>query len=90
MIVDMAALKGRRHRPAAASGTVALQARVSVEAKAIAERGAAALGISLAAYLDELLQRTETETAQGLPAWVIQRMQTEQMEASQLELRESA
>lgn len=88
----MSALKGRRRRPTTASGTaaVSLQARVSPEAKSIADRAAAALGVSLASYLDELLRRTERETPDGMPAWVVERIRTEQLEASQLELAESA
>jgi hypothetical protein len=92
MISAMSALKGRRARPSTATGVgaVSLQARVSPEAKIIADRAAAALGVSLAAYLDELLLRTEKETPQGMPAWVVDRIRAEQLEASQLELRESA
>jgi hypothetical protein len=91
MIAAMSARKGRRARPLGLTGPpVSLQARVSPEAKAIAERAAAALRLSLAAYLDELLKRTASETAEGMPAWVVDRVEAERREATQLELRASA
>jgi hypothetical protein len=89
MIQGMASHKGRLARPAH-SPAVALNIRISPDAKASAERGAAALGVSVAAYVEQVFRRLETETPEGLPAWVVEQMATQQLEATQLELRASA
>lgn len=63
----MAAVKGRTHRRGV-SNTVLLQARVQPDRHAKAQAAAAALGISLAAYIDQLLAHEELDE-QGRPLW---------------------
>jgi hypothetical protein len=63
----MAAIKGRRQRVGVA-GTTLMSARVHPEHLVKAKRAAEALGISLAAYVDELLAREELD-ALGRPLW---------------------
>lgn len=62
----MAAIKGRRKRPPAATAT--LYARVAPERHAKAHAAAAAMGVAVATYLDELIARDQVD-AEGLPVW---------------------
>jgi len=63
----MAAVKGRTHRRGVAN-TVLLQARVQPDRHAKAQAAAAALGISVAAYIDLLLAHEELDE-DGRPLW---------------------
>jgi len=63
----MAAVKGRTHRRGV-SNAVLLQARVQPERHAKAQAAAAALGISVAAYIDQLLAHEEVDE-HGRPLW---------------------
>lgn len=63
----MAAIKGRAKRQVTGP-TVIMQARVAPAARARAHTAAAALGISLAAYLEQLVLRDDLDEA-GRPTW---------------------
>lgn len=63
----MAAVKGRTHRRGV-SNTVLLQARVQPDRRAKAEAAAAALGISVAAYIDQLLDHEQLDE-HDRPLW---------------------
>jgi len=62
----MARIKGRQARPAGASAT--LYARVAPHNMAKAQAAAGALGTSVAAYLDALLEHEELDV-DGRPLW---------------------
>jgi hypothetical protein len=62
----MAAMKGRRLRRPAATATI--YARVNPDAHAKAHAAATALGISVAAYVEQLLARDEVGP-DGRPVW---------------------
>lgn len=85
----MAALKGRRQR-APGGATVAVQVRVSPEIRTVMEAGAARLGISLAAYVEEVFRKLDVDPAYGVPSWAVDQIRREQLEETQLELRDSA
>ncbi|WP_143448467.1 hypothetical protein [Kineosporia sp. A_224] len=74
----MAAIKGRRHR-SGVSQAVALQVRVQPAQRAKAETAAAALGISVAAYIDRLLAEEVLDEA-GRPLWWTQPVPADQEE----------
>lgn len=74
----MAAIKGRRHR-SGVSQAVALQVRVQPAQRAKAETAAAALGISVAAYIDRLLAE-EVLDESGRPLWWTQPVPADQEE----------
>ena len=63
----MAAIQGRRQRRKVAD-TVELRARVKPDNFVKAHEAAAALGISMAAYVDALLSREELDE-RGRPSW---------------------
>lgn len=54
------------------------------------EEGARALGISLAAYVEEVFLRLDVDSRYRVPEWGVERIQREQLEETQLELRDSA
>lgn len=62
----MGRIKGRQARPAGASAT--LYARVAPHNMAKAQAAAGALGTSVAAYLDALLEHEQLDET-GRPAW---------------------
>jgi hypothetical protein len=82
----MSARKGRRQRPPSGP-TVAVQVRVTPETHALMEDGARTLGISLAAYVEEVFRRLDMDPRYGVPAWGVDQIQREQLEDAQLELR---
>jgi hypothetical protein len=63
----MSATKGRTHRTGVSSA-VELMVRVKPSNRAKAGTAAAALGVSLAAYIDKLLEH-ETLAEDGRPLW---------------------
>lgn len=74
----MGAVKGRRQRPPSAVSAT-LYARVAPERHAKAQAAAAALGVALATYLDELIGRDEVD-ANGRPVWWPDEASSEQEE----------
>lgn len=62
----MAAVKGRRKRPPSATAT--LYARVAPDRHAKAHAAAAAMGVAVATYLDQLIARDEVDQ-HGMPLW---------------------
>ena len=54
------------------------------------EEGARALGISLAAYVEEVFLRLDVDPRYRVPAWGVDQIRQEQLEETQLELRDSA
>jgi hypothetical protein len=66
-ISGMAAIKGRKHRVGVRDHRP-MTGHVPPEIKAKAESMAAALGISLGAYLEELLRREQVDE-HGRPVW---------------------
>jgi hypothetical protein len=77
----MAAIQGRQHR-SGVSGTVELRARVQPDNFGKAHAAAAALGISMAAYVDALLSREELDE-RGRPRWWTAPAPTDQIELLQ-------
>jgi hypothetical protein len=92
MIPSMAAVTGRakRSRGDGPKVQMSLFARIDPEVRELLDRGSAALGIGLAEYIEAIVRHLEAETPEGLPAWVVDRVRSKQLEAEQLELRESA
>ena len=93
MISRMAAVKGRTRRPRGESPAVQVSvfARIDPDIRKALDRAAAALGIGIGAYLEELVRHVQQdETPDGLPSWVAARVEARQKEALQLELRDSA
>ena len=68
--VAMSAQRGRRRRSHVGKPEpVMLQARVAPESRSKANRAADAAGISLAEYLEELIERDQVD-ADGCPTWL--------------------
>lgn len=66
----MSAIRGRRRRSHVGKPEpVIMQARVAPERRAKANRAADAAGISLAEYLERLIDRDEVDAA-GCPVWL--------------------
>lgn len=63
----MPAVKGRRHR-ATSDPTVPMQGRVQPQTRAKARAVADALGVSMSAYLDQLVANDQLD-ADGRPVW---------------------
>lgn len=74
----MSAIKGRRPRQINAP-TVLLQARVDPELRAKAHRAAAAVGVSLAAYVEQLLAHEQLDET-GRPLWWAEAVPSDQEE----------
>jgi hypothetical protein len=84
----MAAIKGRRHRTGVADAKpFRMSLRPALRAKA--DRTTTALGISLAAYLDELVARDRTDET-GRPDWWADPVPGDQGDQEELPLSKSA
>lgn len=66
---------------------MAVQVRVTPETRALMEDGARILGISLAAYVEEVFRRLDIDPRYGVPPWGVEQIRREQLEADQLQLR---
>jgi hypothetical protein len=66
---SMPAVKGRSARPATDEGTVPLQGKVSPRIRDKARKAASAAGISMAQYLEQLVERDEVDQ-NGCPLWL--------------------
>jgi hypothetical protein len=73
----MAVSKGRKKRDPGAGETVGMFSRVLPETHAALNKGAAALGIGLGAYIDELV--AQAGGSNSLPNWVRERIEEEQL-----------
>ncbi len=76
----MPAIAGRRRRTATANATAVLQARVAPQVRTKAHETADALGVSMAVYIQRLIEHDELDE-RGRPTWW-----TEEYDAHQEEL----
>lgn len=76
----MPAVRGRKHRTGVADA-VDFKVRVSAQHRATAERAAAALGISMSAFIEQLLAREgEALDPDGRPSWWVDPSPRDQQE----------
>lgn len=66
---DMSAMPGRRQRNLRGQLLALMQARVRPEVREKANTAAQAAGITLASYLEQLVERDELDTG-GCPLWL--------------------
>jgi hypothetical protein len=75
-ITQMGALKGRRQRTR--DGERTLFANVGVDVISVLDAGAAALNLSRGAYIEHLIREMPTDE-RGLPPWLAERADAEQL-----------
>jgi len=77
-MIGMAAPKGRQRSDEPIGNTNVLYVRVTDEALAVLDAGAAALGLTRSAYAELFIRRVPVDE-RGLPSWTRERVDAEQL-----------